>query len=215
MPEQNIEIEINLLLPDIHSGDNECLIRLKDALLSRRGITHVHLEEESDSLQICIHYNPNLISLAAVHRTAKKAGASLSDRYQHEQIPFDGMDRADEASILRRTLERVPGMLHADVNYAAGLAFVAYDSTLLQPDRIAKTMLSMGIIPLDWPRPVEEDAHDHGSAPAFLPHWMQARWPLILVGLAGVFLLIGWAGSTFFNLDELVDMILPCMPSLA
>ena len=42
--------------------------------------------------------------------------------------------------------------------------------------------------------------HDHGGAPAFLPHWMQDRWTLILVALAGAFLLIGWAGETFFGL---------------
>jgi Cd2+/Zn2+-exporting ATPase len=216
MTEQNIEIEINLLLPEIHT-DDECLTRLKDALLSQRGITHVHLEGEDNSPRLCIHYNPNLISLAAVRRTAKKAGASISNRYQHDQIPFEGMDRADEAPILRRELERTPGMLHAEVNYAAGLAFVAYDSNTLHPEKIVKTMLGMGIKPLDWPSPVEEHEHehDHGSAPAFLPHWMQERWALILVGLAGLFLLIGWVGSTFFNLDENIALVFFILSYLA
>lgn len=38
------------------------------------------------------------------------------------------------------------------------------------------------------------------SAPAFLPHWMQERWALILVALAGAFFLAGWAGERFLGL---------------
>ena len=215
MKENNIEIELNLLLPEIHNDDDECLIRLKDALLSRKGITHVHLERNDDKPRICIHYNPNLISLSSVRRIAQKTGASLSNQYQHERIPFEGMDTADQAPILRRELERIPGMLHADVNYAAGLAFVAYDSETLLPTKITKTMLGMGIRPVEWPPTTEEDEHDHGSAPAFLPHWVQERWALILVGLAGLFLIIGWAGENFFSLNENVSLVFFLLAYLA
>ncbi len=52
-----------------------------------------------------------------------------------------------------------------------------------------------------------EEAHDHGSAPAFLPHWMQEQWTLILVGLAGVFLLMGWAGERWFGLPANVALV--------
>ena len=45
----------------------------------------------------------------------------------------------------------------------------------------------------------EQADHDHGSAPAFLPHWMQERWPLLLVGFAAVFLLTGWAGDRWLG----------------
>lgn len=30
--------------------------------------------------------------------------------------------------------------------------------------------------------PQAADDHNHGSAPSFLPHWAQERWPLLLVG---------------------------------
>src|SRR5690554_334436 len=46
-----------------------------------------------------------------------------------------------------------------------------------------------------------EAPHDHGRAPAFLPHWWQERWRLILVALAGLFFILGWAGQTFFGLS--------------
>jgi len=217
MNEKTIEVEITLLLPDIEDDGDECLIRLQDALRERKGILHVHLERESDPARLCIHFDPNLISLDAVRRAAQEAGGQLTARYRHDRIPFEGMDRADEAALLRRTLERIPGMLHADVNYAAGLAFVAYNSDILPPEKIVKTMLGLGIHPLDWPPPLEEseDEHGHGSAPAFLPHWVQERLALILVGLAGLFLLVGWAGETFFNLPENIALIFFLMAYLA
>ncbi len=210
MNERTIEVEITLLLPDVEEDGDECLVRLQDALLERKGIIHAHLERETRPLRLCIHFDPNLISLEAVRRTAQEVGGQLTARYQHARIPFEGMSRADEAPILRRALERIPGMLHADVNYAAGLAFVAYNRDVLSPERIAQVMLEMDIHPLDWPPAVEEgedEAHDHGSAPAFLPHWVQERWELLLVALAGLFLLLGWAGETFLGMPEQIARI--------
>ena len=42
-----------------------------------------------------------------------------------------------------------------------------------------------------------EGEYNHGSAPSFLPHWIQERRMLILVILAGLFFLIGWVGESF------------------
>ncbi len=219
MPEErNTQIEVTLLLPEVEDARDDCLVRLQDALRTRKGITHVHIERDNASPRLCIHFDPNLISLEAVQRTAEKVGGELTARYHHARIPFDGMRRADEAPLLRRALERLPGMLHADVNYAAGLAFVAYDRDVLAPERIAAAMQAMDIHPLDWPPiPEEEHAHehDHGSAPAFLPHWVQERWELLLVALAGVFLLVGWAGETFFGLPRQAALVFFLLAYLA
>ena len=52
-----------------------------------------------------------------------------------------------------------------------------------------------------------EHHHDHGSAPAFLPHWLQERWTLALVAIAGVFLAIGWIGETFLGLPAQIALL--------
>ncbi len=54
----------------------------------------------------------------------------------------------------------------------------------------------------------EHAEHGHGSAPSFLPHWMQERWTLILVAVAGVSLLIAWVGESYFNLASPVALLL-------
>lgn len=210
MSEKTIEIDIPLILPEIENEEDECVVRLQDALRDQRGILHSHLEREKAPPCLCVHFDPNLVSLKAVENLVREAGATLTSRYRHSRIPFSGMNTADEVASLRRALERLPGMLHAEVNYAAGLAFVAFDPQVLQPEKIAATMQGLGIRSLDWPAEADEtgEEHDHGSAPEFLPHWMQESWTLILVLLAGLFLAAGWAGANFFNLPETIAVAL-------
>lgn len=150
-----------------------------------------------------------------MRRSAHEAGAGLTARYRHEQIPFAGMDAADAAPGLAAALEELPGMLHATVNYAAGLIFVAYDTERLDRETIAAGIGRMGyrVVPQALPHeaaraaPPDEEEHDHGAAPGFLPHWMQERWELLLVALAGIFFFAGWVGATFFNLPHGVALI--------
>lgn len=208
---QNLELDLALLLPDIEDTD-ACVAQLTTRLAAQRGIEQAHIVRENGAAKLCLHVDPNLVSLAHVERLAREAGAAISDRYRHEQIPLVGLDAADNAETVAGALRALPGMLHVAVNYAAGLAFVAYDSTILERAAIDQTLRRMGarlvaVPPAPAADQAEGDEHDHGSAPAFLPHWMQERWPLILVALAGLFLLIGWAGETFFGLSPTVALV--------
>ena len=212
MSEQTIQLDIPILLPGVADANDECISELENTLKNHRGIRLIHVKDDTDPPKLCLHFDPNLISMAAVERIALEAGSSLSARYRHERILFGGLITADSAHVLGQVLANVPGMLHASVNYAAGLAFVAYDTEKLDRKKINQTIRQMGAKALEAPagRDVvapEEDEHDHGSAPAFLPHWLQERWTLILVALAGLFFLIGWLGETFFGLPENVALV--------
>jgi Zn2+/Cd2+-exporting ATPase len=209
MSEKTLQVQIPLLAPQITDAQDGCLCHLEAALQHHKGIVRAHVEQDAEPAQLCIHYDPNLISLAAVERIAKQTGSEFTTRYRHEWLPIARMDAADVAFTLAQVLENLPGMLHATVNYAAGLAFVAYDSTVLPRDRIDQTIRRQGFNVLEpAPEPGHaptEDAdehagHAHGSAPPFLPHWMQERWSLLLVGLAGLALAIGWVGEQFLGL---------------
>lgn len=218
MTEQMIKLNIPLLAPDVKDGYDDCLSRLEMALQHHKGILRAHVEHDKTPAQLCIHYDPNLISLASVQRIAEQAGSEFTQQYRHEQIPFDGMDAADAATTLTQTLERLPGMLHANVNYAAGITFVAYDSEILQRTAIEQVIRRQGYQPrssavttkppaVDLEESHGHEGHDHGSAPTFLPHWLQERWTLLLVGLTGFFLLIGWGGEHFLGLPSRVALV--------
>ncbi len=58
--------------------------------------------------------------------------------------------------------------------------------------------------------PADHEAtdHHHGGAPAFLPHWLQERWGLATVALAGLCLAAGWVGETFLGLPAQAALLL-------
>lgn len=216
MDEQTLTLDISLLAPEVESEGDDCLHLLEKTLQSQKGIFRAHIKHDTKPAHLCLHYNPNLISLADAERMAQQAGIRFTDRYRHEQFPISVMDVADAASSLADVLEKLPGMLHANVNYAAGLAFVAYDSQLLDHRAIEQAIQSMGYRVATAPERLagkEHDkhddhaGHDHGSAPTFLPHWMQERWTLLLVGLAGLCFLVGWVGETFADMSTSIALI--------
>ena len=47
-------------------------------------------------------------------------------------------------------------------------------------------------------------AHQHGDAPGFLPHWLKEHWDLASVAIAGFALAVGFFGETFFGLPRSV-----------
>jgi Cd2+/Zn2+-exporting ATPase len=218
-----VQLDLHLLVPEMDAGDR-CVAILTERLAAIKGIEQAHVVRENGAAQFCLHYDPNLMTLRRLQRLAEEAGAEMTGRYRHEQIPFAGLDAADTATTVAEQLNKLPGMLHADVNYAAGLIFVAYDSSRLQRPVIEWTVNNFGAR-LRGPSRATTTAtkdvhdehdheHDHGSAPLFLPHWIQERWTLLLVALAGIFFLVGWAGERFFGLPDdtaLVFFILSCV----
>lgn len=219
----SIQLNLDVLLPTMDAHD-DCAELLTGYFATTKGIEKAHLTDKNGQSQLCIHYDANLINLDAIKRLAREAGAQVTERYRHEQLPFTGLNVADAATGVEQILTGLAGMLHARVSYAAGLIFVAYDSQILQHDAIVSALAAIGVRILPSSKtsaPHHSHAHDddhqhkhsahhghdHGSAPAFLPHWLQERWSLFLVGLAGLFFLIGWLGETFAGLDSKVALI--------
>lgn len=219
------QLDLSIVLPKVDAAD-ECVDILTTRLIQQRGIEKAHIVSKDGNARLCLHYDPNLASLSTVQRLANDAGAEINQRYRHEQIPFKRPHTADAAPGLEKELKSLKGMIHASVSYATGVIFVAYDSQILTHDSIEGAVRGMGISVTKTPSPLEkpdghnhandkkgehkhgeegykheegESGHDHGSAPAFLPHWMQERWTLVLVGLAAVFFLTGWLGERFLG----------------
>ena len=221
MDEQTLKLDIPLLLPDVEDARDEvssnCMRRLQQNLEHHKGVLHSHMQAESHPPKLCIHFDPNITSLSALRRAAQRAGADFRDSYRHERIPFEGLEVADAARGLDEDLENLPRMQHARVNYAAGLAFVAYDIKELSRDRIESHLLRFGVRPVapetaavEAPEPTRaaEQVEDHEMrGPAFLPNWIPRRWTLVLIALAAVFFLTGWLGGLTQTLPERITLI--------
>ena len=161
---------------------------------------------------------------------AAGGGLRVSSRYLHEQPPGGGRISADAPAALPGHVPAPPGMVHANVNYAAGVAFVAYDTTQVTRSAIEQVLRASGAQPQTRAEmqphiaaqpaapaqaPEAHAGHDHGSAPSFLPHWAQERWTILLVAAAGLCLLIGWVGETFLGLAPEVALLFYLLAYLA
>ncbi|GAB4155858.1 MAG: heavy metal translocating P-type ATPase [Candidatus Promineifilaceae bacterium] len=219
MREQIIQLDVPLLLPDIENAGDDCIASLEQMLGNHQGIQRVHVNHLTDPPHLCVHYDSNLISLAAVEQIARDTGSSFTNRYRHEVVPFTGMTSADTTDTVASMLRDLPGVLHANINYAAGLAFVAYDITVIQRPLIHKALRQMGyrpLLPAVQPdvasmreqEKEKEDIEGQSRSLPFLPNWVQERWTLILTAIAGLFFIIGWVGEGFFNAPGNIVLIL-------
>jgi Cd2+/Zn2+-exporting ATPase len=67
----------------VEDEKDECLRRLEISLQGQRGISRAHVERDKSPVDLCLHYDPNAISLTQVKRLAERAGAQIINRYHH------------------------------------------------------------------------------------------------------------------------------------
>jgi len=188
MNEKTIELEIPLLLPEVEDQDDDCLVRLETAFEHQKGITRAHLERDKSPVTLCLHYEPDLITIERVQRIAERAGTRISNRYHHELLPIEGMDCSDCVTVIEHSLARMDGVLAINVSYVFQNLRIEYDNQKVKRPKIEKRIRSLGYeVPAEGVR-----------------SWYQENKELLFSLVAGLFVLIGWLGQTFFGLNELI-----------
>ena len=159
---------------------------------------------------LCLHYDPERLSLARLLSIAKAAGAEISDRYAHTIIPFRLIGSEDDGARLEEGLSRIPGVLATTVSLASQLARVEYDRERVDRDAIEQALGALGAQPVagkhergdeqrEEPDPKiaqgkkVEDAHSH-ERPEPPPDagWYTRNRELAWSLIAGALLAIGW-----------------------
>ncbi len=183
MSEETLRLEIPLLVPGLRDPQDGCMERLNAALQGRRGIHHAHIEHQEGSPCLCLHYNPDLITIEDVRRTAERAGARIANRYHHEIIPVEGMDCSDCVLVIEHSLGRIPGLLDVKASYTAQSIHVEYDAQQVSRAALEKRLGNLG-----YPIP-----------PTGARKWYRENRALLFSLAAGVFLLLGWLGERFLG----------------
>ena len=185
--ENTVELEITLLLPGVGDEKDGCLARLEAALQNRRGILHAHLERDKTPVDLCLHYDPNHLSLADVKRIAMQAGTQIVNRFHHASIPIEGMDCSDCSLVIEHSVGRMEGVLAATVNYAAEALWVEYDSQKTNRAAVEKRVRSLGYqIPLNG-----------------MQRQLLENRELLFSLASGALLLVGWGGGQLLGFPAL------------
>ncbi|WP_295559517.1 heavy metal translocating P-type ATPase [uncultured Hyphomicrobium sp.] len=162
-----LKLDIPVLLPEIADTSDACVGRLVAELEGRSGIEKVHVVTGAGkaNAELCVHFDPDLLTLSRVREIVEAAGATISERFGHAIWQVDGIGHQRRAGAVQERLSKLAGVLEADAS-AAGLVRVEFDRAICSERTILETLSGMGVRPAanDAPVPHEgEHRHRHGE----------------------------------------------------
>lgn len=191
---QSIWLDVPLLLPGVQDDQDACVARVVSLLENRDGIERVHIRHEVDGQivehdigahpaslpegagALCLHYDPERITIAQITDIAERAGATVSKRYAHEVIPFRSVGAEDRGASIEAALRAVFGVTAVSVNYAEQVVRVEFDR-----EQIALPAILSALADADAPRVV-------GPKRSWYARNHELAWSLV----AGGFTLAAW-----------------------
>ncbi len=203
---EKTRIEINLVLPAVPDTRDACVQRLADLLKSKEGIESAHLRDTSENGpgQLCIHFDPQRISMGEVRDLVIRAGAKLEQRFGHLLFKAEPM-HARQARSVESQASRIKGVIEAAVS-PAGVVRMEFDRQAVDEKGIQSELQKIGVLKIEnsvrsapaeaavaEPKPASETTdHEHGGL-------FGERTELIFAAICGGLLLTGWIISALFT----------------
>lgn len=143
---QKLQLDIPLILPEIPDATDACVDRLTSNLAARPGIEKAHVvpAEGDKPALLCIHYDPETLSLGRIRDIAQAAGAAIAERYGHVLWAVKGISHQRKARTVSERLRSLRGVLEADAN-AAGMVRVEFDREQVSEREIFRVLAKMGV----------------------------------------------------------------------
>lgn len=142
---QKLRLDLPLVLPDIHGTDDPCVKRLQDKLAGRPGIDAAHVTGVAEGKpQLCVHHDPNVISLGRVRELVESEGLELTDRFAHILGRVNLPMHARFAQRLAEQLRALEGVIEADVS-PGGVVRIEFDRTRIDEAKLNQRLTSLDI----------------------------------------------------------------------
>ncbi len=180
-----LQLALADVLPE-ETDDRGIFERFAADLRAHRAVTEVHVRRDAGLAEVCVHHDPTALPVTQLVELVRQQGVAVTARYERTTWYVRGLESARSAAALETALRRLPGVLAADVAYAAERLVVEYDTTATTPDQLTRAVGSHGYA-LEVPvhgHACSMHAHASGLAPVL-------QMPLAIG--AGVLLAIGWA----------------------
>ncbi len=133
--------DIALALPNAR-GCEQCIGRLSQALVQRRGVQSVQLTAERDKL--VVGYDPQVISAEDMASAVHIAGDAVSRRFRHERLHITELDCPECARGVEASLANMPGIQSARVDFTLGEIDLAYDAERISREQIIAQTRALG-----------------------------------------------------------------------
>jgi Cd2+/Zn2+-exporting ATPase len=141
---KTVQLALPIVLPEVSDVRDACVARLMALLTTRRGISEAHIVEDKGVTNLCLHYDPNILTLDGVEELAQAGGAEVLDRYGHRVWPLRAIGSEDAGQRLERAVLAVPGVLSASVNLPAQMLRVEFEHARLNLPEIEAAIRAAG-----------------------------------------------------------------------
>ncbi|HYM93503.1 MAG TPA: heavy metal translocating P-type ATPase, partial [Chitinophagaceae bacterium] len=143
---EKIKIDLDIVLPDIPDEKDSCVQRIISSMENHKGIDKVHIvpETETTKAKLCLHYNPDEISIERVQKLAEKSGAEITERFGHLLLEVKGIRYVRHARIIELSLRDVKGILSVSAS-AAGWINIEFDHHEINPQKIYSKLHKLGL----------------------------------------------------------------------
>lgn len=143
---KKLQLKIPVILPQVPDEKDTCVERLINELQGKEGIEKVHIAdvEENDTPLLCLHYDPEIISLDRIQSLADRTGAAITEKYGHLLIEVDGIRHTRQTRTIEKSLLGINGVLEATVS-ASGMIRLEFDKKETKIDEIIKQIKKQGL----------------------------------------------------------------------
>ena len=155
-----IQLDLPVLLPEVPDERDRCVDRLLQSLRAEAGVDTVHLKEGSPP-EVCIHYDPDQLSLEKVEALAKRAGAGITRRYRHLLLDVTGIRHQRHARQVGERIGKTSGITEAVVS-GAGVARIEYDAEAIDEVGVRRAVTDTDLRIVGAVEADDHAGHDHG-----------------------------------------------------
>ncbi len=185
-----VQLDLEALLPG-ETDDEGRFAKLAEVLQRIVGVVRVHLRTDGSHPEVCVHYDRQVVRPTALIGEVRHRGVVVRQRYVGQTWFVSGMDSAQCGYVVEHVLQRTPGILSANVAYAAERLVVEFDAERVTAEAIVKRVRHMGY-ELHEPEAGHVCAH-HAHAGGLAP---KLELPFVVVSgvLLAINLILGAVG---------------------
>ncbi|MES2304640.1 MAG: heavy metal translocating P-type ATPase [Gemmatimonadota bacterium] len=207
-----VRIDIPVLLPDLPDARDACVERLTTMLASYQGVSQAHVgsvdseDESTPGNVLCLHYDPDVITLARLHDLARSTGAVLTARFGHEVFSVRVIGSEDSGRGMEQKLRSLTGVVSASVNLPAQRVQVEWDRELVTDEVVQQAVESLGT---GAPTPVAGNSCCGPRDPAPpAASWYRRNQELVWSLIALSALALAWGGERWLALPRTAALAL-------
>lgn len=165
-PEGKLRLDIPVLLPHVRDDADACIKRLQDDLTGRPGIERVHVRpgQGDGPGQLCLHFDPEVLSLARIREIANAAGARITENFGHVSWEVTGIGHERRARTIAAQLSGIAGVLEARAS-SAGSVYIEFDRQQVDEASLQSALKKMEVtrVVSATAKAQKSHAHQHGD----------------------------------------------------